>query len=218
MTTLCKTITQPRLSVVFFDNYFTSFDLILSLHANLGIKCIKCIGTARSNRIGGAHLIEDKELMERGRGALDKSAEGVLAVKWYDNKCVTLLSNVCGIMPLTSVQRWSKDEKAKIAVPCPSLIAGYNQHMGGIDLSDMLVHLYKTPAKSRCWYFPLFGYVLDLCISNAWLVYKRDCGLLKEKPMPLKRFRLAVAHSLSSQQGSTQSWQTIICLSTTNVL
>uniref|UniRef100_A0A8D0A1K3 PiggyBac transposable element-derived protein domain-containing protein n=1 Tax=Sander lucioperca TaxID=283035 RepID=A0A8D0A1K3_SANLU len=147
-----------------------------------------------------SHLIEDKELMERGRGALDyKSAEGVLTVKWYDNKCVTLLSNACGIMPLTSVQRWSKDEKAKIAVPCPSLIAAYNQHMGGIDLSDMLVHLYKTPAKSRRWYFPLFGYVLDLCISNAWLVYKRDCGLLKEKPMPLKRFHLAVAHSLKQK-------------------
>ncbi|XP_070849991.1 zinc finger protein 665-like [Chaetodon trifascialis] len=27
------------------------------------------------------------------------------------------------------------------------------------------------------------------------LVYKRDCGRLKEKPMPLRRFRLAVAHT-----------------------
>uniref|UniRef100_A0A3B4BMG1 PiggyBac transposable element-derived protein domain-containing protein n=1 Tax=Periophthalmus magnuspinnatus TaxID=409849 RepID=A0A3B4BMG1_9GOBI len=194
VTTLCKTISQPRISVVFCDNYFISFDLVLSLHANLGIKYI---GTVRSNRIGGAHLIEDKELMKRGRGALDyKSTEGVLAVKWYDNKCVTLLSNACGIMPLTRVQRWSKDAKAKIAVQCPSLIAAYNQHMGGIDLSNMLVHLYKTPAKSQRWYFPLFGYALDLCISNSWLVYKRDCDLLNEKPMPLKMFRLAVTHSL----------------------
>ncbi|XP_057687682.1 uncharacterized protein LOC130913594 isoform X1 [Corythoichthys intestinalis] len=66
----------------------------------------------------------------------------------------------------------------------------------GIDLSDMLVHLYKTPAKSTRWYFPLFGYALDLCISNSWLVYKRDCGLLKEKPIPLKMFRLDVSHTL----------------------
>ena len=72
----------------------------------------------------------------------------------------------------------------------------YNEHMGGIDLSDILVHLYKTPAKSRRWYFPLFGYILDLCIANSLLVYKRDCGLLNEKPLCLKRFRLAVAHSL----------------------
>lgn len=117
-------------------------------------------------------------------------------MKWYDNKCVTLLSNACGIMPLSTVKRWSKDEKAKIAIPCPSLIPAYNEHMGGTDLSDMLVHLYKTPAKSRRWYFPLFGYALDLSISSSWLVYKRDCGPLNEKPMPLKRFRLAVAHHL----------------------
>lgn len=69
--------------------------------------------------------------------------------------------------------------------------------MGGIDLSDMLVHLYKTQAKSRRWYTPLFGYILDLCIGNSWLVYKRDCDLLKQKPMSLKRFLLAVAQSLN---------------------
>uniref|UniRef100_A0A3B4A5I8 PiggyBac transposable element-derived protein domain-containing protein n=1 Tax=Periophthalmus magnuspinnatus TaxID=409849 RepID=A0A3B4A5I8_9GOBI len=182
------------LGIVFCDNYFTSFDLVLSLHANLSIKCI---GTVCSNCIGGTHLIEDEELMKRGCGALHyKSTEGVLAVKWYDNKCVTLLSNASGIKPLTSVQRWSKDAKVNIAVQCPSLIAAYNQDMSGIHLSDMLVYLYKTPAKSQRWYFPLFGYALDLCISNSWFVYKRDCDLLKEKTMPLKRFRLAVAHSL----------------------
>lgn len=194
VTTLCKTITLPRLSVVFCDNYFTSFNLIQSLHATLGVRCI---GTVRPNRIGGAPLMADKELMKKGRGAFDyRSAEGVIAVKWFDNKCVNLLSNACGVEPLSSVKRWSKDAHAKINVPCPSLIPAYNVHMGGIDLSDMLVHLYKTPAKSRRWYFPLFGYILDLCISNSWLVYKRDCSLLNEKTMPLKRFRLAVAHSL----------------------
>lgn len=71
-----------------------------------------------------------------------------------------------------------------------SLIPAYNQHRGGIDLYDMLVLMYETPAKSRRWYIPLFGYILDLCISNFSLVYKRDCGLLNEKPAPLKSFCL----------------------------
>ncbi|XP_028324766.1 piggyBac transposable element-derived protein 3-like [Gouania willdenowi] len=195
VTTLCKTIPLPRLSVVFCDNYFTSFDLIQNLHGNLGLRCI---GTVRANRMGGATLKTDKELMKEGRGAFDyRSTEGVIAVKWVDNKCVNLLSNACGIAPVSSVKRWSKEANTKIAVPCPSLIPAYNQHMGGIDLSDMLVHLYKTPVKSRRWYFPLFGYILDLCISNAWLIYKRDCSLLNIKPQPLKRFRLAVAHTLA---------------------
>lgn len=195
VTTLCKTITLPRLSVVFCDNFFTSFDLVQNLQENLSIRCI---GTVQPNRMGGATLKTDKELMKEGRGAFDyMSAEGLLAVKWFDNKCVSLLSSACGIAPLSSVKRWSKEAKAKVAVPCPSLIPAYNQHMGGIDLSDMLVHMYKTPAKSRRWYLPLFGYILDLCISNAWLVYKRDCSLLKKALLPLKKFRLAVAHTLA---------------------
>ncbi|XP_054602416.1 piggyBac transposable element-derived protein 2-like [Nothobranchius furzeri] len=194
VTTLCKTITQPRLSVVFCDNYFTSFKLVKYLDTSLGVKCI---GTVRPNRTGGATLMTDKELTKKGRGAFDyKAAEGVIAVKWFDNKCVNLLSNAVGVMPLSTVKRWSKESKAKISIPCPSLIHAYNEHMGGIDLSDMLVHLYKTPAKSTRWYLPLFGYVLDLCITNSWLVYKRECGQLNQKPISLKRFCLAVAHSL----------------------
>ncbi|XP_062851349.1 piggyBac transposable element-derived protein 3-like [Trichomycterus rosablanca] len=194
VTVLCKTMTQPQLSVVFCDNYFTSFKMIQNVHANLGVKCI---GTVRSNRVSGIPLITDQQLRKKGRGAFDyRSSDGVIAVKWFDNKCVNLLSNACGITPLSTVKRWSKVDKTKISVPCPSLIPAYNEHMGGIDLSDMLVHMYKTPAKSRRWYLPLFGYILDLCVSNSWLVYKRDCDLLNEKPIPLKRFRLAVAHTL----------------------
>uniref|UniRef100_A0A672YEF1 PiggyBac transposable element-derived protein domain-containing protein n=1 Tax=Sphaeramia orbicularis TaxID=375764 RepID=A0A672YEF1_9TELE len=190
VTTLCKTIKEPQLSVVFCDNFFTSFSLVQNLHTALGVKCI-------------APLMADKDLMKKGRGACDyRAAEGVLAVKWFDNKCFNLLSNACGIMPFSTVKRWSKESQAKIAVPCPSLILAYNEHMGGIDLSDMLVHLYKTPAKSRRGYVPLFGYMLDLCIANSWLLYKRDNGLLNEKLMSLKRFRLAVAHSLNHPRPS----------------
>ncbi|KAM4549860.1 piggyBac transposable element-derived protein 3-like isoform 1-T1 [Fundulus diaphanus] len=195
MTTLCKTINQPTLSVVFCGIFFTSFSLVQRLHTSLGVKCI---GAIRPNCTGGAPLMADKELMKKGRGAYDyRSAEGVIAVKWFDKKCVSLLSNAYGIMPLSTVNRWNKESRRKIAISCPSLIRAYNEHIGGIDLSDMLVHLYKTPAKPRRWYIPLFGYILDLCIANSWLIYKRDCGLLNQKLMSLKRFRLAVAHSLN---------------------
>ncbi|GLD52979.1 piggyBac transposable element-derived protein 3-like protein, partial [Lates japonicus] len=68
VTTLCKTIKHPQLSVVFCDNFFTSFGLVQSLHSSLGVKCI---GTVRPNRTGGAPLMADKDLMKRGRGACD---------------------------------------------------------------------------------------------------------------------------------------------------
>lgn len=192
VTTLCKTIKQPQLIVVFCDNYFTNFSLVQILHSSLGVKCI---GTVQPNCTGGAPYMADKDLMKRGRGACDYRSAG--GVKWFDNKCVNLLSSACGIMPSWTVKRWSKESSPKIAIPCPSRIPAYNEHMGGIDLSGMLVHLYKTPAKSRRWCIPLFRYILDLCIANSWLVHKRDCGLLNQKLMSLKRFHLAVAQSMN---------------------
>ena len=65
--------------------------------------------------------------------------------------------------------------------------------MGGIDKSDMLTHLYKSPMKARRWYLRLFGYILDVCTTNAWVLYKRDCKALSENPMPLKKFRLEIS-------------------------
>ncbi|KAL0195380.1 hypothetical protein M9458_008952 [Cirrhinus mrigala] len=158
-----------------------------------------CLGTVRANLTGGAgdRLKTDKELCKEGRGVYDyRSSGGVIAVKWYDNKCVTLLINACGVEPVGFVQRYSKEQGMKIAVTCPAIIKAYNEHIGGMDLSDMLVHLYKSQMKSKRWYLPLFGYVLDLSVCNAWVLYRQDCSALKEKPMPLKRFSVTVAHTL----------------------
>lgn len=191
---LCNTVVHKEATVVFYDNNFTSFNLVKTLHTNLGLRSV---GTVRVNRTGGATLMSDKEMVKRGRGVVDFcSSEGVVAVKWFDNKCVTLLSNAYGVEPLSSVKRYTKEAQQKVDVPCPSIVLAYNQAMGGIDLSDMLVHLYKTPMKSRRWYLPLFGYIIDVSIVNAWLIYKRDCSILKQKPMPLKKFRLSVAATL----------------------
>ena len=108
-------------------------------------------GTARENRIGKPLLMDGKTMMSRKveRGKLDyKSTNGVLALKWKDNKAVTMLSNAAGIEPLSSISRYCKDQKKRIDVACPKVILEYNSHMGGIDKSDMLVHLYKIPTKA----------------------------------------------------------------------
>uniref|UniRef100_A0A673IQ48 PiggyBac transposable element-derived protein domain-containing protein n=1 Tax=Sinocyclocheilus rhinocerous TaxID=307959 RepID=A0A673IQ48_9TELE len=176
---LCNTITHKEATVVFYDNFFTSFDLVKKLHTNLGLRSVSTIRLI--------HHIQDKKMVKRGRGVVDFcSSEGVVAVKWFDNKCVTLLSNACGVEPLSLVKRYKKEAQQKVDVPCPSIVLAYNQAMGGIGLSD-----------ARHWYLPLFGYIIDILrIVNAWLIYKWDCNLLKEKPMPLKKFCLSVAVTL----------------------
>ncbi|XP_064865147.1 piggyBac transposable element-derived protein 2-like isoform X3 [Oncorhynchus nerka] len=194
VTTLCTSIAEPEATVVFCDNYLISLDLVKSLQARLGVRCI---GTVRANGTGGATAMDDKDLAKLGRGAYDYcSQEGVIAVRWLDKKSVSILSNACGIEPLGYVRRFCRETHQKIDITCPSVMLAYIQAKEGIDLSDMLVRLYKTPMKARRWYLPLFGYILDLCIANGWLMYKRDCDLLKEKPVHLKRFRLSVAGTL----------------------
>ena len=112
---------------------------------------------------------------------------------WKDNKAVTVLSSDIGVLPLCSAKRWDKELRKKVDLPCPAVIREYNGKMGGIDKSDMLTHLYKSPMKARRWYLRLFGYILDLCTANAWILYKRDCKALAEQPMPLKNFRLQIS-------------------------
>lgn len=60
----------------------------------------------------------------------------------------------------------------------------------------MLVALYPTPLRSHRWYLPLFAYILDVSVTNAWLSYKREATLLKEEPIPLKNFRCEIANTM----------------------
>lgn len=190
---LAKTLKNPSQSAIYADNYFTSMDLVEYLKEKLGCRYV---GTARVNRIGRAPLLPTKEMERKGvsRGEYDYcSTNGVLAMRWKDNKSVTILSSDAGVHPVQSVKRYDQNAKKKIDVPCPNVIKEYNGKMGGIDKSDMLTHLYKTPMRARRWYMRLFGYALDLCVCNAWILYKRDCIALKEMPMPLKNFRLDIS-------------------------
>ena len=143
---------------------------------------IKTLDTVRENRCGGARLLSDNELKKKGRGQYDFcSSENVIAVKWHDNKCVTLLSNAVGVEPVGSVKRFDVEAKCKVDIPCPSFVLAYNKHMGGIDLSDMLLALYKTPIRSHRWYLPIFGYILDVAVINAALSVMCFCAYKTNK-------------------------------------
>lgn len=68
--------------------------------------------------------------------------------------------------------------------------------MVGIDLSYMLVSMYKTPMRSPRWYLPIFGYILDCARANSWLLYKRVSKILNHKIISLKIFLYDIATTL----------------------
>lgn len=197
---LAKTLKKPSQSTIYADNYFTSIKLVEYLKDKMGCRYV---GTARVNRIGSAPLMSNKEMDKKTtpRGHYDYcSSKGILALRWKDNKNVTVLSSDVGVEPVGNVKRYDRNKKKRVEVPCPNVIKQYNGKMGGIDKSDMLTHLYKTPMRARRWYMRLFAYALDLCVCNAWILYKRDCQAMREDPMPLKQFRLDISRFARCQK------------------
>ena len=45
----------------------------------------------------------------------------------------------------------------------------YNRHMGGVDRVDGNISLFRIAIRGKRWYFPLFCYLLNACVNNAWL-------------------------------------------------
>ena len=157
---------------LFFDNWFTTLELMFYLKN----KGIHAVGTVRHNRVSGCPLLPNKDLEKKERGAMDYRVDnntGLIVVKWVDNKIVELTSNFVGINPTTTVKRWCKKEKKRINVSCPQIVNQYNKSMGGVDLADMLIALYRIPIRTKRWYLKIFWHLVDIAKVNAWILYKR---------------------------------------------
>lgn len=189
---------------LFFDNWFTSVDLQTILQK----RKIHCVGTVRQNRLAGCSFSEDKAMKKKGRGAFEEKAtshDGVQlrAVKWHDSCAVHLLSTFASANPTISVQRWDKKKKEAVQVTCPSVVQAYNKSMGGVDLLDSLIALYRTKVRSRKWYHKIVFHLMDFTLVNAWLLYHRDCkdcGVPKKDVYSLLKFKAEVASCLCNER------------------
>ncbi|XP_069959989.1 piggyBac transposable element-derived protein 3-like [Cherax quadricarinatus] len=196
---LAASLDQRKTSAVYADNFFSSLPLVKVLRDKYNCRYT---GTIRDNRCGKPQLMPVKEMQKNNvaRGYFDfQSNDHILLVRWKDNKVVTLVTNDVGVYPLGLIERYDKASKKKDHFECPGIIKNYNANMGGIDKSNMLVHLYKTPMKSKRWYMRLFAYVLDVAVVNAWLLYCRDCRSLNMPCTPLKLFRLEISVTARSK-------------------
>ena len=133
---------------VFFDNWFTTLDLMLYFKK----EGILAVGTIRGNRIQGCPLVGNKEIEKGNREDLDYRVgnnSGVIIVKWLDNNVVQLCSNFVGVCPVETIERWVKKDQARKEIPCPQIVKAYNKSMGGVELADMLISLYLVEVKTR---------------------------------------------------------------------
>lgn len=183
---------------IYADNLFTGVPLLTKLLE----KGMLYTGTVRQNRMSGCQLKDEKTMKKEGRGSIDFNIEevnNIAAIRWYDNKAVSLLSTHKAIQPIGEASRWDKKKKSQIKVPMPAVVRDYNQHMGGIDLMDGFLSRFRFNMKSRRWYLYLFWHFTMVCLVNAWNIYRRDCRLLlipSKQIMRRRKFQAAVAASL----------------------
>ena len=150
---LCEGLPTNLNYKIYFDNFFNFLELQIQLK-DYGIWSS---GTIRANRLWGCDKVlkDEKSLKKEGRGSYDYQVEkgsGVTVIRWFDNKIVQLTSTITGVNPVKQVKRWDRKEKKYIQVNCPAIVVDYNQHMGGVDLFDMLMSLYRLDHKSKKWY------------------------------------------------------------------
>ena len=206
---LAERIPEGKGHKLFCDNYFTSLVILEELLK----KRIFVAGTIRNNRLEKCPLKSENELKKIGRGSshsvTTKGGE-LVAVRWYDNKAVSMCSNFVGVEPEDEVRRWDKKEKKYIFIKRPAIVRYYNISMGGVDKSDFLIALYRTFIRSKKWTLRVIFHYFNLGVINAWLEYQRD---MKNSGMKKKKWIY-----LNSRQALLKLWHFLVLLVLQNVV
>ncbi|KAJ8971583.1 hypothetical protein NQ314_000641 [Rhamnusium bicolor] len=103
------------------------------------------------------HIVNVKTKLERGTCDWVISKNGLLYVKWMDNKPVLFLSNFHSPADAEIVRRKQKDGSSK-SISCLKLVKDYNVHMGYVDQSD----IDRLPNRKS---LNLKDFRLDVCIE-----------------------------------------------------
>ena len=111
---------------------------------------------------------------------------------WQDNKPVTILATNSDPTKEETVKRKNKDGTTR-EVPCPQATRLYNMFMGGVDLSDQLRGYYHLRLKSRKFYKYIVWFLIDLAITNAYILCKNFTHL---RITSTKAFRASLAKEL----------------------
>lgn len=167
---LTQTVPENLYYRVFFDNWFTSVELMIQMDK----KGILPLGTVRAKRLPGAKLPTKKDLLQKGRGSAvevetDIDDRTLTVVSWLDNKVVNICSRYVGrYYPSDTVKRFNRKKKCYEYIICPRTILLYNRHMEGVDTLDSMLGYYRIKVRSKKWYMRVISY--DRCHCGKFLV------------------------------------------------
>ena len=65
--------------------------------------------------------------------------------------------------------RWAKKVFAR-----PGVVDLYNSYMGGVDVSDQRAVACARLMKGVVWYYKVFFYLVEVCVSNAQILQTKS--------------------------------------------
>ena len=111
------------------DNCFSKFPFL----SELKIMGILSVVTFCSNCLGECPLISEKNLKKQLCGSFDYRTDyniRTYVLKWFEDKCVVVGSNLAGVEFINTVERYDLAQKKKVKVNCPDIVSQYNRSMG----------------------------------------------------------------------------------------
>jgi hypothetical protein len=193
---------------MFYDNLYGN----MALAEQLIEMNIECTSTMRGNRIPKVKelVLDPKSAPNTWVGIAKKN---VMVVKWMDRKEVKFCTTSHKHFPVKFVnvkkKRSIKDpvtgiwKCGMVDVSVIEIGADYNYNMNGVDLTDQYRVSYNLRIKTKKWWTPLFFWMLETCIVNAYLSYRHYLSSILQVPkkeiLSHAEFRAQLAHQLMNE-------------------
>lgn len=122
----------------------------------------------------------------------------MLAVRWKDKTCTTVLSNFGTIEPFVCDKRYDRNENKYVMIKVPNVVEQYNQFMNGVNVHNDAMANYRIGIRSKKWWWTLFTDLLDSIMINAWKLHTLIAKAEKKNEMSQIDFRINVTTILLS--------------------
>lgn len=196
--------------IVYCDNFYTSPQLF----RHLGLQGFGACGTYRPGKVGAPQTEKNALTRRSPRGSIRWIRDGdLLFVKWMDTREVSMCTNVHSVHSGETVLRWKKNGEGsyeQVPVPRPTVVAEYNRYMGGVDTSDQMIGTNSVHRKTHRWHMIIFQHMLDIAVTNSFIVSKEQAANRRERPPTRQEFQeelcaqlLGVPLNTSAQQPQT---------------
>jgi hypothetical protein len=132
---------------------------------------------------------------------LSKSTPKMMHLSWQDKRLVNMLTTLHND---NVVQTTKTNYKTGEIREIPECVRDYNQNMGAVDRSDLMLSYVECARKTMKWYRKLFFHLVDLTVLNSYYAWQVVTGEKKSLP----QFQLQLCRQLIQKYGT-------ICDSTT---